>query len=361
MNEVIDLLARSASILPPRKRGNCRIWFTWKGNPVFISAGTKKEKEAKAALRDKIGKWFADQKAESPPPAPAAAGHPWDNWSKEFLKHEHKHSREGYRAGIDQVLRDFGKIAGSPDVKDVTPDRFRDLWAEAEVGRVAHTHANWLGILGAFARFLEREEIIPKDFTQKVKRPPKELFGTHEEIYRDEWFQPIWDELHHDWREAWEDHWFTGVDTGDLWEFQPRKHMTCNDGNWKIWKMRLKETERIDQPLASRIKDRWIRRHEECGAEGFLHPIGRRYASAKSWGNQIRNALHEAQRKLGFPRLDLKTTRHTFATRHALRLVRGEKNAPTLDEIRRWLGQAKDSRMLEKIYLKLLSQPHLMN
>jgi integrase len=358
VEDVIELLAKSASILPPRARGNCRIWFTWKDSPVFISAGTKKPKEAREVLRAKIGEWLAKLPKEVPAP-PQATGHPWKEWSQKFLESEHKHSKPGYRDGVAQVLEDFGAIVQYPDVTTMTPDVFREAWKTAEAGRKAKTWANWLGILGSFARFLVREDVIVKDFTIKVKRPPKELFGTHEEIYREEWFQPIWEALEIKWRAPWEDHWFTGMDTGDLWEIEPQKHMTETDGAWKIWKLRAKENERIDQPLSSRIRDRWIA--ARVSGQPYLHMDGRRYANAKSWGTQLRKAVRQAQAKLGLPRLDIKATRHTFATRHALRLVRGEKNAPTLDEIRRWLGQAKDSRMLEKIYLKLLSQPHLMD
>ena len=72
-------------------------------------------------------------------------------------------------------------------------------------------------------------------------------------------------------------------------------------------------------------------------------------------------ALHAAQKRLGLPQLDLKTTRHTFVTRHLLRLIRGEKNAPTIEEVQRWLGHAKGSTEIHRTYAKLVSSPHLMD
>ena len=194
MENLIDQIARNSSILPARARGNCRIWFQWEGKPVFLSAGTKKPKEAREAIKPKLREWFSRLPSEKPGAAPAGAiGHPWALEAKRFITLEHKHSKPAYRAGVAQVLRDFGKAAEEPDVATVTKVRFREVWEPLSEKMAAHTQANWLGILGGFARFLEEEEIVPKDFTRGVKRPPRKSFGKRDEIYRDEWFQPIWD------------------------------------------------------------------------------------------------------------------------------------------------------------------------
>lgn len=363
MEETIKLLAKSASILPAREKGNCRIWFTWKDKPVFISAGTKRAKDAEKVKEARIREWWDKLPKESPgaPKAPQTL-HPWKVEAARFLKLEHKHSKPGYRDGVAQILEDFGAAAGFPDVTTMDKDRFREVWEGVEVGKAAHTQANWLGVLGGFARFLEKDDITGKDFTRGVKRPPRSKMGKREQIYSFDAFQPIWEALELWVRPIWEDHWFTGMDCKDLWEFQPRKHLVNVGGAWKIWKQRAKETEIIDQPLASRIKSRWIQAWEASGPEDFLYPEAhKRYANEKSWGNQVRKAVYAAQDKLKLPRLDIKTTRHTFATRHLLRLVMGEKNAPSIEQIRKWMGWAPDSRIGERIYFKLLSLPHLMD
>lgn len=362
MEDVINALADAATILPPRARGNCRIWFKYRGEPVFISAGTKKPKEARQVARDKIRAWLTTQPKEAPQaPAQPATAHPWKPTVQRYLSLEHEHSKEGTREEAGRNLDKLGAALGWPDAATVTKALYREKYPALRDAVAPKTWANELGEHRRFAEWLVVEEIILRNFTDGVKRPPRSSFGRREEIYRDEWFQPIWEALELKWRPWWEDHWFTGMDTKDLWEFQPRKHMAQVGAKWKIWKQRAKEAEWIDQPLSSRIAERWAKRWGECGPEDFLHPMGRRYANAKSLGNQLRKAVHGAQAKLGLPKLDVKTTRHAFATRHLLRLVRGEKNAPTLDEVRRWLGHARDSRELERTYAKLLSNPHLMD
>ena len=360
-SELIDQLSKNAKVLPARAKGNCRIWFVFQGKPVFISAGTKRAREAREAVPGKLRDWLSQLPAVKSPSTPATA-HLWKVEVERFIRLEHKHSKPAYREGVAGVLRDFGAATNWPDVTAMDKAAFRTAWEALEVGKAAHTQANWLGILGGFARFLEEEEIIPRDFTRGVKRPPRSAFGRRETIYAESAFDPIWEELPLWARPLWEDHWFTGMDTKDLWEFQPRKHMVNVDEKWKIWKQRAKQTEIIDQPLNSRIRDRWIKQWEAAGPEDFMYPeLHKRFSDEKSLGNQLRKSVYAAQDRRKLPRLDIKSTRHTFTTRHVLRLVKGEKKAPSMDQIRRWLGHAPDSRVLERLYLKLLSIPDLMD
>lgn len=358
MEDVIELLAKSARIFPARARGNCRIWFMWKDTPVFLSAGTKKPKEAREARLAKIREWYADLPKEKPS-APSLPVQALALEVERYIKLEHEHSRPGTIDEARRYLKKLGEVLEWPETTGLSKALYREKYPAIRDALAPKSWANELGEHRRFARFLVREEILLRDFTEGVKRPKRSTFGTREVIYKDEWFLPIWEELEHHWREAWEDHWYTGMDTADLWEFDLKKHLAEAKGSWKIWKQRAKEVELIDQPLSSKIKVRWLEKRDR--GEQYLHPSGRRYASAKSWGNQIRNALHAAQRKLGLPLLDLKTTRHSFATRHLLRLIRGEKNAPTIEEIQRWLGHAKGSTEIHRTYLKLLSNPHMMD
>jgi hypothetical protein len=358
LNEVIDLLAKSASILPARERGNCRIWFKWEGKPVFLSSGSRKPKEAREALRAKIGEWYA-KLPKSAPPTPSLPVSSMALEIERYFKLEHEHSREGTISEARYNLKELGEVLGWPDTPALTKALYRERYPALRDAVVSKTWANKLGEHRRFARFLVREEVLLRDFTEGVKRPKRSTFGKREEIYREEWFQPIWESLELHWREVWEDHWYTGMDTADLWQFDPQKHLVPIGAGLKIWKQRAKESEIIDQPLPSQIKERWAKARES-GAR-FLHPSGQRYASPKSWGNQIRKALHAAQKRHGLPLLDLKTTRHTFTTRHLLRMIRGEKNAPTVEEIQRWLGHAKGSTEIHRTYAKILSNPHLMD
>jgi hypothetical protein len=355
--ELLELLVKSSKILPARERGNCRIIITWKGDREFISAGTKKPAEARAVRREKIREWYLRLPKVEDSPKVVKEGMRED--VERYMNIDHEHSKPGTKDEARRNLKKLGDLLGWPQTSTLTKDLYREKYPFLRDAVASHTWANELGEHRRFARYLVREEIIRKDFTEGIKRPKRATFGTRQEIYREEWFQPIWEALELHWRLLWDDLWFTGMDIGDLWEFELSAHLVPVSSTWKIWKQRAKETEIIDQPLSSRIKDRWVGALES--GQRYLHPSGRRYANAKSWGNQFRAALHAAQRKLGLPLLDAKTTRHTFATRHLLRLIRGEKNAPTVEEIQRWLGHAKGSTEIHRVYLKLLSNPHLMD
>ncbi len=280
----------------------------------------------------------------------------------EYLRLEHGDNKESTRESAVTILEGFGDAVGWPDARSIDKETFRKVWPKLKVGRGPKTQANWLGEIGHFARWLENEDVIVVDFTRGVKRPPRRLFGTHDEIYEEEWYQPIWDALEHWARPRWEDHWFTALDNMDLYQLQPRKHILKVSDGCKIWKERAKEPGcTIDQPLPSQIKARWLARREECGPNDVMYPDSLRYADADSWGGQFRKELHRAQAKLGIPLLDVKVTRHTFTTRHLMRFIRGEKNAPTFDQLRRWLGHSESSREVERTYAKLVALTHLMD
>lgn len=333
----------------------------YEGLPVFISAGTKKPKEARALAGEKIAAWLDSKAKIKSVSRPLTVGS-WAESVKKFLLIQHAHSQPATRAGVAGILRDFAAAAEWTELNQANKEAFRTAWALVEVGRASKTKANWLGVLGSFARWLEAEEILDKDFTRGVKRPPKSSFGRRETIYQERAFQPIWEELPLWARPLWEDHWFTGMDTKDLWEFKPRKDLVNVGENWKIWKKRSKEHEIIDQPLNSNIRDRWVKLWASSGPETFMYDdLHKRFSDEKSLGNMLRKSVYAAQARRGLPKLDIKSTRHTFTTRHVLRLVNGEKNAPSLDQVRRWLGHAPDSRVLELLYLKLRSLPHLMD
>lgn len=361
MESVIDLLAKTCTILPPRARGNCRIWFEWDGRPVFISAGTKKPKEARMLVKDKILAWYNTERKtrEGQPKKSTGSERTLKHEMERYIQIEHEHSKIGTIQEARRNLAKLGEGLGWTETKNITKELYRSIYQSMRDKVSSKTWANELSEHRRFSKFLVREDVIDRDFTDGIKRPKRKSFGTREEIYKEEWFEKIWNELPKEWRLPWEDHWYTGMDTKDLWEFDLQKDVIPTSQGWKIWKRRAKEDEIIDQPLSSKIKDRWVADRERGVRR--LYENASRYNCAKSWGNQMRRALHNAQEILKLPKLDLKTTRHTFVTRHLSRLVAGEKNAPTLDEVRRWLVHSKDSRELERTYLKLLSNPHLMD
>lgn len=343
-----------------RAGGNARLNFRWEGKSQHATTSVKRRKDVTRREAARVlQEWYDKRPAVPAPPPP---GTPFLEAVRMHLERAHAENTPESRQGAAAALRRLGEALGMPMIETVDKEAFRKVEGELKRGRAPKTWANELGEFRHFARWLVDEDILLRDFTRGVQRPPRDQFGTRERIFEEEWFAPLWDELPHEWRPVWEDFWFTGMDGKDLWEFEPLRDMIpAADGTWKIWKKRSKEKIFIDQPLSSRIRDRWVARRAECREGDRLHVNAGRYAHAKSWGYQFLKALHAAQERLGLPLLDAKTTRHTFATRHLLRLVRGEPNAPQLDQIRRWLGHAPDSRILERNYAKLSSLPHLMD
>jgi integrase len=143
-----------------------------------------------------------------------------------------------------------------------------------------------------------------------------------------------------------------------LYELKPRKHLVFSR-DWTLVKIRSKEGTTINLPLPSQIKDRWVARYNECGPNDLLYPDADKVLP-DAWGKKFRLELHRAMKRLGLPKLGVKETRHTFVTRHVMRLIRGEKNAPSLFDLRRWLGHANDSREIERVYAKLSARHEAM-
>lgn len=346
-----------------RAGGNARITFRWDGKQRHITTEVRRKRDVTKREAARLLQGWIDAEGTRTGTVPnPATGLPFLEAVRRHLEHAHAANTPDSLKGARATLLRLGEALGMPTIEAVDKEAFRAVEDQLKRGRAAKTWANELGEYRHFARWLVDEDLLLRDFTRGAKRPSRDEFGTREAIYDEAWFAPLREALPLEWRPVWEDFWFTGMDGKDLWEFEPLRDMImAADGSWKIWKKRSKEKIFIDQPLSSMIRARWIARRAECHAGDRLHTNAARYANARSWGHQFRKALNRAQHACGLPQLDVKTTRHTFATRHLLRLIRGEKNAPHLDQIRRWLGHAPDSRMLERVYAKLSALPHLMD
>ncbi len=374
MQDFISFLGTiTPHIQEPRAKGGCRVYFRHLGKPVFLSVQDPSGKpirdpqKAKEVAPRVIEVWWS--KGQQKAPEPVRKGLLLEDRIKVFLKdyYDPNYYSAGTIAGVEDNLQEMVALLPGFGLKEVTRKVFREVVVPPIKGRVKpKTWANKLSDMKRFFRWeMEQEDDnenphLEADPTLGTKRPPKTAFGTREVIWEEDWFPLVREALPGPLRPVMDDFWFTGMDTSDLYQLEPRKHLTKDGkGNLKVYKKRAKESEIIDQPLNSKIKERWVGRYESCKPGERLHT--NHFASAKTWGNWFRKEVNKAQEKLGLPKVDVKSMRHTFATRHVKRLVRGEKNAPTLDEIRRWLGHAKDSRVLEKIYARLQSSAELMD
>lgn len=351
-----------------RPNGNATIKFRVGDSREQFTASSGVRKRSKVTVSvatEAIEAWFSRQPQE--PPKPAETGPSLDKEIASFIDEEYQYTVPEHRTGVRVVLQEMAALVPTNQLGDITKEMFRSTIKPTMEGRVKpHTWANKLSYIRKFLRWeVERENIL-RDPTIGVKPPPKESFGTHEDIWEDKWYSAIRAKLG-EIREVGktlqnilDDRWFTGMDTKDLWQLQPRKHLlrvTVDDNHgrprdiWKVYKKRAKESEIIDQPIHKEILDRWIKRWDACGPDDILHP--NHFESAKTWGKWFLDHVHDAQRELGLPLLDAKSIRHTFATRWAKLYVtsRGRKGPP-LEELRKWMGHAPGSRILEKIYVK---------
>lgn len=356
-----------------REKGGCRVYFRYEGKPIFLSirdeAGRPLKDPGQASKHQ--GRVLRSWWEKARPKAPEAPQNDalLEVRVRAFLLdyYDPQYYSQGTIDGVEDNLEEMLDLLPGYTVKQVTRRVFKEVVVPGIKPKVkAKTWANKLADMKRFFRWeIEQEDEdgnphLEADPTLGTKRPPKSAFGTREMIWEEEWYPQVREVVPEGLRPILDDFWYTGMDTSDLFQFEPKRHLTTDGkGNPKIYKKRAKESEIIDQPLNSKIRERWVARFKAAKAGERLHPTTLR--SAKTWGNWIRKEVNKAQDKLGLPRVDIKSMRHTFATRHVKRLVRGEKNAPTLDEIRRWMGHAKDSRVLEKIYARLQSSAELMD
>lgn len=337
-----------------RKAGNARVAFWWEGKMVYLTASAVRKKdvtraEAQALVTEKFG--HRERVLDVPTTNFRAA-------MESHLKMSHE-GQVGKQPRI--ALERLGEVLGWPEVGKITKEAYRAAIPALQVGRGGKVNSpkTWRNVAGEhkhFAEWLLDEDLILKDFTRGVKLPGKRQFTVREEIFKEEWFAPIRDALPEPWKAVWEDAWFTGMDSKDLFDFRPALHLQAVGKGLKIWKVRSKSTIIIDQPLAASITPRWLKRREASGPSDPLHDLFREFRDSQAFGKRFRTEVRYATRKCGFPELQVKATRHTWLTRHLRRLVKREKGAPTIFEIRRWGGWAPGSKVPETVYAKLVSE-----
>lgn len=352
-----------------RPIGNASIKFRTEkgGKPFTTSSGVRKKRQVTTAVATlAIEDWLAKGPRDGSPDDVASKPSLREEIAT-FLQEEYQYTVPKHRAGVETILMEMASLVPTNVLGDITNEFFKShIKAVLEPQVLPKTWANKFSYMRKFLSWeVERENLL-RDPTIGVKGPPKESFGTHEEIWEESMYRAVRKALGNRrvngqlFQNILEDYWHTGMDTKDLFLFQPKKHMICvtiNDANgnplqvWKIYKKRSKESEIIDQPIHKDILPRWLKRREECGPEDYLHP--NKFKSADTWGGWVLEYVKKAQMEAGVPPLVLKAIRHTFATRWARLFVesRGRKGPP-MEELRKWMGHAKGSRMLERIYVK---------
>lgn len=329
-------------ILPPysvhaRARGNCEIRFRVGSEQRSISAGTKNQREANARADAILARWLVAQ-------GQTTAGKKTGLQAEiaAFLEAEYADVKPATRTEAELVMRRFTATFDVTHAQDITREVFR---GEAKRYRGTASPKYWSNILAITRRFsgiLVDQGKILQDFTKDVPMPPKSSFGRRETTWTDEEFEEALGYLEPFDKDVLMVMRWTGMDSSDIAEFRKRHITKDGEGNWTIKKRREKaktDDETILQPISSRVRSIFLARHKAAkGPEDRL--FGDRYATPRSFTTSL---LGRVRRAAGATK-DLKSLRHTFATYHA------ERGVP-LDVLRGWMGHARDSRVLDRIYL----------
>ena len=343
-------------ILPPfsvhsRPRGSCQIRFRLDGAPQSVSTGTKNKREAESQARAILTRWLIAQgkttaRGKTGLQAEIAA----------FLETQYANLKPSTRDEAELILRRFAECFPVAHAQDVTPEVFKRGAGKLKGKAAAKYWANILSTVRRFSRSLVEAGKLAQDFTAGIPMPPKGSFKIREETWTDAELDAALAALVPFDAEVLMVMRWTGMDTADLWAFQ-RKHMVKDEtGAWMIRKRREKgksDAETILQPIGSKALPILKARYDST-----RHPedrlFGNAFASIRSFNTSLMGRIRRATAPLGLPLKNLKALRHTFATYHA------ERGVP-LDVLRKWMGHAKDSRTLDRVYVHRASTARFMD
>lgn len=343
-------------ILPPfsvhaRPRGSCQIRFRLDGVPQSVSTGTKNKRQAEAQAQAVLTRWLiahgkTTAKGKTSLQA-AAAG---------FLDTQYANLKPSTRDEAELILRRFQECFPVPNVQDITPELFKARAGKLKGAAAPKYWANILSTCRRFARSLVAEGNLVQDFTAGIPMPPKGSFNVREETWTEEELEATLAAVAPFDAEVLTVMRWTGMDTADVFALR-RKHLVKDEtGAWMIKKRREKgksDAETILQPLGSKALPILKARYDST-----RHPedrlFGDAFASIRSFNTSLMGRVRRATAPLGLPLKNLKALRHTFATYHA------ERGVP-LDVLRKWMGHAKDSRTLDRVYVHRASTARFMD
>jgi integrase len=350
---VID---KQVVILPPfsvhaRPRGSCQIRFRLDGVPQSVSTGTKNKRQAESQAQAILTRWLiahgkTTAKGKTSLEA-AVAG---------FLDTQYANLKPSTRDEAELILRRFQECFPVPNVQDITPEVFKARAGKLKGAAAPKYWANILSTCRRFSRSLVAEGKIVQDFTAGIPMPPKGSFKIREETWTDSELEATLAAVAPFDAEVLTVMRWTGMDTADVAELR-RKHLVKDEaGAWVIRKRREKgksDAETILQPLGSKVLPILMDRYNTTRyPEDKL--FGDAFASIRSFNTSLMGRVRRATAPLGLPLKNLKALRHTFATYHA------ERGVP-LDVLRKWMGHAKDSRTLDRVYVHRASTARFMD
>jgi integrase len=325
-------------------KGNLEIRFRWAGRHPSISAGTTDRREAANLAPGLVRKWIVSKGAGVAHPLQAAAA--------EFLAEQYADRKPDTRDEVDLILRRLAAaFPALPSLAALSPKAFRVGLTRYRGEASAGYWTNILVTTRKFCRWATSRGYMAEDPTEGIPAPGKGR-GKRRDVWAEEYFAQVVAVVSPFDAEVLQVMRWTGIDSGDLFGFDPKKHVTRDEaGALTLRKRREKgktDEETMVQPISSRILP-FIEARRKTG-EGY----GAGYASVRSFTASLRKRVQSAMARAGLPVRDLKSLRHTFATYHA------ERGVP-LDVLRGWMGHARDSRTLDRYYLHRASTARFMD
>ncbi len=327
-------------------RGTCVIRFRLEGKQKAISTGIRSLREAESQAEGILARWLIARGEVTPAKQTALQGE-----IDAFLDSEFADVKPATKTEAVLILRRFADFFPFPHVQDVTREVFRKAAKRYRGEASAKYWANILSTTRRFSKSLVSRKAIIEEFTQDVPMPPKSSFGRREEIWEDAEFDRVVEKLAvYDAQVLLVMRW-SGMDSSDVCELGREHVKKDTGGNWIFKKRREKaktDEETIVQPISSKILGFILARYKAAKPGEKL--FGSIYATPRSFTTSL---LGRVRRAAGATK-DLKSLRHTYATYHA------ERGVP-LDVLRVWMGHARDSRVLDRIYLHRASTARYMD
>lgn len=332
-------------VVVKRDKGFPQLRFRVHGRQVSVSTETRAPL-SKAKQTALIRAWLA----ANPVKAKGAAGFTSEIERYIRLQYEGKATHTVYEVRLH--LSAFRDALGVQSVQEITKRLCEARKDSMQAGRSPKTWKNMVTSVRRFLRWEISEGNLPQspDPIANFKNPSRKLFGRRVAVWELERYTKTLAKLRGDDRDFLTIIHETGIDSADAYQLRPAHIVQARraDGSkfWKLYKLRAKAKsadEMIDQPLSKEAQRVILPRLEKWWDVS-------RFSGAMTFASGFLRRVQKAQRAAGFEPMDIKSLRHTFASRHAKRYTEGA-GGPPMEELRRWMGHAPSSRILESVYI----------
>lgn len=348
-----------------RSEGTAQIRFRLDGRQISISTG-KRDPDAltKKEQGEIIARWVEAHGKRLPTPGGVVT---LEEEISRFLRFQYEGASDNTVREARRLLDQFRVSLGVSKVSEVTKALCEARKEAMQAGRSPKYWKNFLTAARKFCRWQVAEGHLPADPLANFKNPSRKKFGKRTEIWSEERLEATLSQLSPWDREMLLVLRWTGMDSTDLFQLSRAHIIQARDSDgrtfWKLYKLRAKaksEDEVMDQPLNSRIQAIVMARWEAAGApDARLWPMP--YQDGDNFATTFLRRVKAAQVRAGQdPPLDIKSLRHTWATYHAKRYIDGQ-GGPPMEELRRWAGHARDSRVLERLYVHAKASGRFMD